>query len=42
MIARLQRWWATRKLAHLDWPDPEGSIDWLEHRRAVLERERDR
>lgn len=38
---RLARWWRIRLLRWRGWPDPEASLDWLEHRRAFLEQRND-
>ena len=31
-MSRLARWWWIRLLRWRGWPDPEASLDWLEHR----------
>lgn len=40
MRARLSRWWRCQLLSWQGWPDPEGTLDWLESRKRIL-RERE-
>jgi len=37
-MKRLSRWWWRTLLRLRGWPDPDGTLDWLEARKQVLPR----
>lgn len=37
-MKRLARWWWVTLLRWRGWPDPAGTLDWLETRKQIVER----
>lgn len=40
-MSRFARWWWVHLLKWRGWPEPEATLDWLESRKAIMERRDD-